>query len=345
MEATALYTDTIDDDQPANGHPDDSERVRSKRVRSEVQAFLETQGWSIRQAARGVGLGASTVSQFLSGNYRGDNEAVARALRGWLRRETERAASLRREARVETAPARTAAFRRLQRVARICHVERALGVLVGEAGTGKTIAATDYARQHQDVIFIEADPGYTAKALMSEIHRAVGSDGRGTLYTLTRAIYDRLRGSGRLLMVDEAECLPYRALELLRRIHDKTGAGLLLVGLPRLLMNLRGDQNQFKQLYSRVGVKARVSAPTEEDVRLLAEQLLAEQLLGGADGPGSVSAPALEHLHAACSDVRTLTFLMRRARRIAGREAGAGEAEGRVTPEVVDAAKRLLILD
>ena len=56
----------------------------------------------------------------------------------------------------------------------------------------------------------------------------------------------------RLLIVDEAENLPYRALEITRRIHDKTGVGVLLIGRSILLENLKGYNNQYDQLYSRV---------------------------------------------------------------------------------------------
>jgi len=62
----------------------------------------------------------------------------------------------------------------------------------------------------------------------------------------------RADNSGRLLIIDEAENLPYRALEITRRIHDKTGIGVLLVGRNILLENLRGYKNQYDQLYSRV---------------------------------------------------------------------------------------------
>ena len=62
----------------------------------------------------------------------------------------------------------------------------------------------------------------------------------------------KLNQSGRLLIIDEAENLPYRALEITRRIHDKTGVGILLVGRGILLENLKGYNNQYDQLYSRV---------------------------------------------------------------------------------------------
>jgi DNA transposition AAA+ family ATPase len=48
------------------------------------------------------------------------------------------------------------------------------------------------------------------------------------MHELSEACIAALRDSGRLLMVDEAENLPYRALETLRRIHDKSGIGMVL---------------------------------------------------------------------------------------------------------------------
>ena len=62
----------------------------------------------------------------------------------------------------------------------------------------------------------------------------------------------KLNQSGRLLIIDEAENLPYQALEITRRIHDKTGVGVLLVGRNILFENLKGFNNQYDQLYSRV---------------------------------------------------------------------------------------------
>ena len=54
--------------------------------------------------------------------------------------------------------------------------------------------------------------------------------------------------------MDEAELLPYRAVEVLRRIHDRSGVAIVLAGMPRLLINLKGSRGEFAQLYSRVGM-------------------------------------------------------------------------------------------
>lgn len=41
--------------------------------------------------------------------------------------------------------------------------------------------------------------------------------------------------------------------EVIRRIHDKSGVGVVLAGMPRLRANLRGKRGEYKQLYSRIG--------------------------------------------------------------------------------------------
>ncbi|CRL44634.1 hypothetical protein SGGMMB4_01839 [Sodalis glossinidius str. 'morsitans'] len=56
-----------------------------------------------------------------------------------------------------------------------------------------------------------------------------------------------------LVLVDEAELLPYRALEVLRRIHDSFGVAIVLAGMPRLLLNLKGSRGEYAQLYSIAG--------------------------------------------------------------------------------------------
>lgn len=123
----------------------------------------------------------------------------------------------------------------------------------------------EYARQNSDVIFIETEPSYTAKVLLKEICQKLGLDDRNSLHAMSDAIVQKLKVSKRLIMIDEAELLPYRALEIIRRIHDKAEVGLILAGLPRLLMNLKGARSQHVQLYSRIGFHYTMGDKLDED--------------------------------------------------------------------------------
>ena len=158
-------------------------------------------------------------------------------------------------------------------IARTCHLEQEIGVLVGEAGTGKTKAAKEYSKQNPDVIFIEADLSFTTKVFFRELHKKLGMDGNGGIYDLFADCVEKLKDSNRLIIIDEAENLPYRALDMVRRLYDKANIGILLIGLPRLIANLRGKRGEFKQLYSRVGIVMALDEFSESDTKLIVQTI------------------------------------------------------------------------
>ncbi|WP_350355654.1 AAA family ATPase [Serratia symbiotica] len=125
---------------------------------------------------------------------------------------------------------------------------------LGWAGLGKSMVLRQYASSYKDVILIEADLGYTTKVLLQELCDRLGVNKRGNIHDLTENSITALHDTGWLVLIDEAELLPYRALEAMRRIHDRAGAGVVLAGMPRLLLNLKGRRGEYAQLYSRVGM-------------------------------------------------------------------------------------------
>ena len=135
----------------------------------------------------------------------------------------------------------------------------------GDAGMGKTMIMRRYATENLSAVLIEADPGYTARVVLEELCNKLGLAKRGNMHELSEAIIQALRDSGKVILVDEAENLPYRALETLRRIHDKSGIGIVLAGMPRLILNLKGKRGEYKQLYSRVGFALRMGDALPEE--------------------------------------------------------------------------------
>lgn len=238
----------------------------------QLQQYIDEHDISITAVARAIGKSGSVVSQWLAGKYSGDNAAVEDAVKSFLERQKERKKAPKRA--IEFVMISTA--RKVHEVARICHLDGEIGVCYGDAGLGKTEAAKEYAKRNSDVILIEADLGHTARVLFQDLHRRMGLDGRGTVHDMFEDVVTKLKNSGRLIIVDEAEHLPYRALELLRRVYDKAGIGILLVGMPRLIANLRGRKGEYLQLYSRVGVAGKLehlkAADTQEIVHAVLPQ-------------------------------------------------------------------------
>ena len=262
--------------------------------------MLELKQCTISGVARSLDLSPTTLHLWLNDKYKGNVGKINKAVEQYMERE------LLREENVNIPFVETSVAQDIFFFFFSCHVESEIGVCCGCAGVGKTYAVKMYALEHSDVILIETDFGYTPKVLFSEIHKTLGFEGTGALHNMVIDIVDKLKNSGRLIIVDEAENLPYRALELLRRIYDKARVGILLVGMPKLLKNLQGDKGQYTQLYSRVGVLAELQPIADNDIVAITSKVT----------PNSVS--IYPKLSAFCGgNTRVLTKLLVRASRIA----------------------------
>ena len=229
------------------------------KLNEELKKIMREKNYSISRVARSKGISPTTLHLWLNGKYNGNVEKVTKAIEQFIEDEYLRAKNIR------IPFVNTTIAEDVFEIARTCHIENEIGVCCGDAGLGKTFAVKRYNIEHLDVILIEADFGYTPKVLFSEIHKKLGFNGTGSIHSMLLDIVDKLKDSGRLIIVDEAEYLPYKALELLRRIYDKANVGILLVGMPKLLKNLRGESGQYTQLYSRVGIVKELSPLTKED--------------------------------------------------------------------------------
>lgn len=260
-------------------------------IGAELRDLMEKNSYSTAYISTATGLAKSTISMWLNGTYNGKNDKVTDAINNFIQRERERAVEN------DLPFVNISIVKYISEIARLCHTQGKIGVCVGRAGLGKTVAVKKYTQEFLDSILIESDSGYTAKSLLKEIHRRLGLSGKGSVYDLMGEVVRKLNQSGRLLIIDEAENLPYRALEITRRIHDKTGVGVLLIGRGILLENLKGYNNQYDQLYSRVKYTKIIDSLLIQDVIKILETIeqnteLAETYLQYSGG----NTRRLEHL-------------------------------------------------
>ncbi|QXO58504.1 AAA family ATPase [Morganella morganii] len=240
---------------------------------TELSELLAAKGWSQAQASRGVGVSTAVINQYLQGKYNGDVKSVEEKVRQFIQREHDRA----KARNIKPVYVATYMAKKGMEVIKMAHLDGDINVIYGDAGMGKTMIMCRYATENLSAVLIEADPGYTARVVLEELCNKLGLAKRGNMHELSEAIIQALRDSGKVILVDEAENLPYRALETLRRIHDKSGVGIVLAGMPRLILNLKGKRGEYKQLYSRVGFALRMGdALPEEDIRQIITELLPE---------------------------------------------------------------------
>ena len=237
----------------------------NQALQQKLAEFKAKSGMNQTQLARGIGTSPASISMYLNGTYAdkgGNYETIEPKIEAFL--EVQESKAQREELVLGFVSTKTT--RRISEVMRDAHEAGDTVVIYGQAGLGKTQAVKNYCEKNLAAILIEANPSFTALVLMRKLAAAAKVSTVGSLNDLFESVSDRLRDSGRLIVVDEAENLPLRALEIIRRLHDDTGCGLVLSGMPRLVANLRGKHGELVQLYSRVSVALNLgdSMPDEE---------------------------------------------------------------------------------
>jgi hypothetical protein len=254
------------------------------QARDALRAHL-ARGVKQRYVAKALGMSPATVSLFVAGKYSGDSEAVAGRVEQYLALEARREDGLGSAGFV-----RTTAAGEVQTALGYAHENCDIALVYGESGTGKTVAAKRYCETHPGVAYVLLDPTsgqvrpFVSKLLWEICRERLGQS--EPLMCAVERLVDTLRDSGRLLILDEAQHLAWKAVEVLRRLHDEAGLGIALVGHTMLHSRLFGGGNSiYAQMYSRVGMSRYIAAaPTARDVAELAEATLAASRKGGACG-------------------------------------------------------------
>lgn len=237
-------------------------------MREQLQQYMQEHGLTQGQVAKSIGKSIATISQYLKGSYNGRTDEIDDAVARLLQREKDKVV----ERRFNSEFVSTYAAERCLDTIGIAHAESDIAVITGAAGLGKTQALKRYVAFNPETIFIEIEPSCSPKILLKNLCQQLGLNENGLNHELFTRITEKL-GKNRLIIVDEAELLSTKSLEYLRRIHDLTQCGIVLAGMPRLIVNLKGKYGELAQLYSRVTLHCNLeNALIKEDIALLAKQ-------------------------------------------------------------------------
>jgi DNA transposition AAA+ family ATPase len=185
----------------------------------------------------------------------------------------------------------TKEHRRFVEFANAVRKHRYIGLCYGAAGVGKTLSARRYA--HWDSAEHLLENGRKPDAENAEIYVALSRSRTvfhtptvlGTLRDLRETLEDHIirvesciddflhrdetgcrivesDGLVEMLIFDEAERLSMTALELIRDLFDRTGVGVILIGMPGMEKRL----SRYPQLYSRVGFAHHYRALTGDEL-------------------------------------------------------------------------------
>lgn len=230
------------------------------RIVENVKRYQEIHGLTLNDLSKMLGdKRGNTISQLLSGTYNVSDATLNENLRK-LNDAIELDAR-RRAGRAPDKPLATTHVVKLVKTAvDICRQNCTMGYVTGPAGCGKTATIKEIIKTEPGTVYVMAQRevrspskmlGYLANVL------GVGRTNRRRNFrgsTLSERIREQLKGSHRLIVVDEAQKLEVDTIELFREIHDYCEVPVLMVGSFDLAELIRSTTTEDGgQLESRFG--------------------------------------------------------------------------------------------
>lgn len=248
-------------------------------LRARIKGMIKPGVLSQADIGRQAEVSGPTLSQYLKGDYNGNNDNIAAALNKWAVAQ-EKAAEL--QDRIPQPPVyqplqtsrvialKLAYARRAGRMVSIC----------GAPGVSKTSTAIQYRHETPRTWMAAMDPSTRGvNTCLVALLEAMGDpEAKGTPQALSRRIVQRVMEAESLIIVDEAQHLSDQSVEQLRAINDRvrsTGGrvGIVLMGNQLAYSRIAHDGSRpaFAQVSSRMAQRMWIVRPEPADVEVLAK--------------------------------------------------------------------------
>ncbi len=240
------------------------EQVDYQSAIESLREYIAKSGKTQTAVGTELGVSSGAISSFLSGKYKTPHTLIPKVC-ALLSMNAKKAVAPKAPGFAETSISRT-----VYNTVAYAHLRGVIAVVYGDAGVGKTSTVREYVKNDSLALLITISPTYSSITGVNELIAAQLGVRERVARRLTAEIVDRLKGSGRVLIVDEAQHLTVRALNHLRCISDESGVGIALVGNEEVYSKLRGSgKADFAQLFSRVGMRKQVQTRDikMEDIR------------------------------------------------------------------------------
>jgi DNA transposition AAA+ family ATPase len=226
--------------------------------------------WTLREIARQVGVNDGMISKYLSDDgYEGDVAALEARIEDVLR------SAIKRRAAGDADLVDTVVSKQIEGVCESIRRSGDVGLIHSPAGLGKSCACRLYSARNPSSILVTVSRwSGSAGGFLSALWDTF--DTRRWKGNVSRAAFiaERLSGSRRLLIVDNAHRLSVGALQYLFDLYDATGISIALVGNPEVLEVIKRSD----QMFSRVGLVRAVSLGDAKTAARNARQLVDRML-------------------------------------------------------------------
>ena len=231
--------------------------------------YMDLEKISQAKMATLVGIGESTISRWLKGNYP-NPETIDRKIEAFFEKENLRSAQIGTK---DIGFTMTNISKNVWDVLEYVRLRRLVGTVYGDAGIGKTRTLKEWAKGKPDVIVVTASPAFSnPKPFCKLLARELKTIRVGGMDDIYLDILDKLQGADKTIVIDEAQHLNRRTLEQVRDINDSTETAIILIGNEIIYSKMVGKQQaEFAQLFSRIGIRNHLLTDmfTKDDVKMV----------------------------------------------------------------------------
>ncbi len=228
-----------------------------------LKEYMQSTGKKQAVVAQELGISGGGLSSFLSGSYKTPHTIIPKVQNLKEINQGKRTV-LTDPPFVETSVSRT-----VEAAIKYSHLRGKISVVYGDAGIGKTQAFKHYLAANELAIGVTISPTYASITGVNELLAEQLGVRERVARKITREIALKLKGSGRVIVIDEAQHLTVRALNHIRCLADEAEVGVCFIGNEEVYSKLKGSgKADFAQLFSRLGMRAPVGVNTitREDV-------------------------------------------------------------------------------
>jgi DNA transposition AAA+ family ATPase len=261
-----MHTNSLpptDRDEPVVAEPATKTQRCNLVLRDKLRTLRASSAvYSNAQLGAKLGYSSGVLSQYLSDDgckYEGNIPGLEKKIEDFLQ-----ALERRRASGIDTHPSKTAA--EMLDAFEYIRKTNDCGAIIAESGEGKTRGIELIQKKHDLAILVEATEWSCDKhSIMNSLWTGCAVDGWDRRSERFPYLVQKMRGSDRPIIVDDAHKLSQPALSLLTTWQEMTACPLALVGTPELVSKLESDP----QRYSRIGINWAIKAGGKDNKLLL----------------------------------------------------------------------------
>ena len=196
-------------------------------MREKVIEYIKNNNINNRKFADKIDVAESTFSRYMKGDYPNPT-AIEDKIREFLEKEEKRNNSFIRDG---ISFAMTTISKRIINVLEYTYIQKVISCIYGDAGIGKTYTTKNWMSGRNDIYFVTATPTFaTPRPFLKLLASKLKTSKTGAQDEVYMEIIEKLEGTDKMIIIDEAQHLTKKTLEIVRSINDSTNTAIVMIG-------------------------------------------------------------------------------------------------------------------